>query len=272
MALETGTYISDLVATNPTGSDALAFADDHLRLVKQTIKNTFPNISGAVTKTHTQINNTVDKTGDTMTGALVLPGNPTAGLQATPKQYVDGVLATAIGTKADKATTVSAGTGLTGGGDLSANRSLAIASTGVTAGSYGSATAIPVISVNAQGQVTSASTTPVVGIVTGVGAITTSGGTFNATLGPTGRCLIQVQGIVRATYGNWGDGSMSISIGGTTVASKTTLIAEADGRNSESSPVIYYKHTGTPNSTVTITFTYSGPGSFYEAGYSFIGH
>ncbi len=63
MALETGTYISDLVATNPTGSDPLAFADDHLRLVKSTIKNTFPNISGAVTKTHTQINTAVDQAG-----------------------------------------------------------------------------------------------------------------------------------------------------------------------------------------------------------------
>ena len=56
MALETGTYISDLVATNPTGSDPLAFADDHLRLVKSTLKSTFPNITGAVTKTHAEIN------------------------------------------------------------------------------------------------------------------------------------------------------------------------------------------------------------------------
>lgn len=63
MALETGTFISDLVDTNPTGSDPLAFADDHLRLVKSTIKSTFPNISGAVTKTHSQINTAVDQAG-----------------------------------------------------------------------------------------------------------------------------------------------------------------------------------------------------------------
>jgi hypothetical protein len=62
MALETGTYISDLVVTNPTGSDPLAFADDHLRLVKSTIKSTFPNIAGAVTKTHTEINNLASQT------------------------------------------------------------------------------------------------------------------------------------------------------------------------------------------------------------------
>lgn len=40
---------------------------------------------------------------------------------------------TALGAKAAKATTVSAGTGLTGGGDLSANRTLAV-SYGATAG------------------------------------------------------------------------------------------------------------------------------------------
>ncbi|SKV22898.1 Collagen triple helix repeat (20 copies) [Mycobacteroides abscessus subsp. abscessus] len=42
-------------------------------------------------------------------------------------------LNTAVGTKADKTTTVSAGTGLTGGGDLSANRTLAV-SYGTSAG------------------------------------------------------------------------------------------------------------------------------------------
>lgn len=53
--------------------------------------------------------------------------------------------------------TITAGTGLTGGGDLSVNRTLAINNTGVTAATYGSSTQIPVIAVNAQGQITSAS-------------------------------------------------------------------------------------------------------------------
>lgn len=53
--------------------------------------------------------------------------------------------------------TISAGTGLTGGGDLSVNRTLAISNTGVTAGTYGASTKIPVLAVNAQGQVTTAS-------------------------------------------------------------------------------------------------------------------
>lgn len=56
MPLETGTYISDLVTSNPVGTDTIDKADDHLRLIKSTVKNTFPNISGAVTPTHTDLN------------------------------------------------------------------------------------------------------------------------------------------------------------------------------------------------------------------------
>lgn len=62
MGLEVGTYISDLVTTNPVGaSDAKSQGDDHLRLIKSTIKNTFPNITGAMTLTHTQLNNAAQK-------------------------------------------------------------------------------------------------------------------------------------------------------------------------------------------------------------------
>lgn len=55
--------------------------------------------------------------------------------------------------------TLTASTGLSGGGDLTANRSFSISNTGVTAATYGSSTQIPVIAVNARGQITSASNT-----------------------------------------------------------------------------------------------------------------
>ena len=56
MALETGTYISSLNASNPASTDGLAQADDHIRLLKATIKATLPNVTGAITSTHTELN------------------------------------------------------------------------------------------------------------------------------------------------------------------------------------------------------------------------
>lgn len=56
MGLETATYINGLVTTNPTSSDPKSQGDDHLRLVKSTVKATFPNITGAVTPTQTDLN------------------------------------------------------------------------------------------------------------------------------------------------------------------------------------------------------------------------
>ena len=56
MALETGSYISALVATNPTASDPKSQGDDHLRFVKAKILETFPSVTGAVTPTHTELN------------------------------------------------------------------------------------------------------------------------------------------------------------------------------------------------------------------------
>jgi hypothetical protein len=56
MALETGTYISDLVVTNPTAADVKSQGPGHFQLIKNTLKNTFAAITGAVTATHTELN------------------------------------------------------------------------------------------------------------------------------------------------------------------------------------------------------------------------
>ncbi len=62
MALETGTYISDLNANNPVNlTDSVGQGDDHLRLIKSVLLNTLPGLTGAVTLTHTQINDAAQK-------------------------------------------------------------------------------------------------------------------------------------------------------------------------------------------------------------------
>src|SRR5215471_19777326 len=58
MGLETGTYISDLVPTNPPSSDKRKQGDDHLRLIKSVLQNTFPGASKAFRFPTTQSKNT----------------------------------------------------------------------------------------------------------------------------------------------------------------------------------------------------------------------
>lgn len=52
MGLETSTYIDGLVTTNPTATDVMSKGDDHIRLLKSTIKASFPDVDEAVVTIH----------------------------------------------------------------------------------------------------------------------------------------------------------------------------------------------------------------------------
>lgn len=52
MGLETSTYIDGLVTTNPTATDVMSKGDDHIRLIKATIKSSFPDVDAAVMTIH----------------------------------------------------------------------------------------------------------------------------------------------------------------------------------------------------------------------------
>ena len=109
MGLETGTYIDSLNTSNPGATDSVAQGDDHLRLIKSTIKNSFPNITGAMTATHTELNLLDGCTANT-----------------TELNYVD--VATLGTAEASKALTVDASLDVTGIRNITATGALSVAS------------------------------------------------------------------------------------------------------------------------------------------------
>jgi len=56
MALEDADYISQLVPTNPPGTDQASTTDDHFRVTKRALQQSFPNINGPVNATPAQLN------------------------------------------------------------------------------------------------------------------------------------------------------------------------------------------------------------------------
>ena len=56
MAVDTAAHIGTLDATLPLGSEAASELDNNFRHIKGVLKTDFPNITGAVTATHTELN------------------------------------------------------------------------------------------------------------------------------------------------------------------------------------------------------------------------
>jgi hypothetical protein len=94
----------------------------------------------------------------TITGTPTLLGvggyGITDGLTAATAASTYLAQTTAASTYALQATTIATGVGLTGGGSLSASRTLTLATSGATAGTYGSATTVPQVTVDTYGRIT----------------------------------------------------------------------------------------------------------------------
>jgi hypothetical protein len=97
----------------------------------------------------------------TMTASATVPSTDITGLGTMSAQDANNVAitggsisGTTVAGYVPTTTSITAGTGLTGGGDLSANRTLSISNTTVTAAAYGSASKTLTATVNAQGQLT----------------------------------------------------------------------------------------------------------------------
>lgn len=72
MSLESATYINQLVRTNPNGADPKGQGDDHLRMIKGALLNTFPNINGPVTVHQDELNALAYGTALLKTGMILL--------------------------------------------------------------------------------------------------------------------------------------------------------------------------------------------------------
>jgi hypothetical protein len=83
MSLESATYLSQLVATNPPNTDLISQADDHVRLIKGVLQNQFPNFTAAaLTSTQAQIDALTAgsaQTPGTFTGTLTGMTGATSG-------------------------------------------------------------------------------------------------------------------------------------------------------------------------------------------------
>lgn len=138
LPLETATYVTDLVTANPAHTDGLSQADSHMRLLKSTLKATFPNFtSGALASTQAQIDAAASIGAGTtaygfQTGTALLPGlfplgNPNTGIFSPAANQIamslNGVqalllggtaLVTSLGVSAAAFTTTGAYSGGTG--------------------------------------------------------------------------------------------------------------------------------------------------------------
>lgn len=114
MGLESASYVNQLIATNPTGSDPKSQGDDHLRLLKSVLLATFPNLGAPVTPTAAQLNtvpNLAPLASPSFTGVPLVPLAPSNGWavgQVASCDWVTAALASAAATAGLSTTTPTA--------------------------------------------------------------------------------------------------------------------------------------------------------------------
>lgn len=113
-------------------------------------------------------NTTFVLTSGLLSGGGQLTGNVTITLDNIPVANVTGAVPNTVN--------VIAGTGISGGGALTGNVTINLANTAVTAGTYGTATQVSQVTVDAQGRITSASNVAIAianSAVSGLGTMST---------------------------------------------------------------------------------------------------
>lgn len=93
MTIEAATYLNQLNPSYPDTLDTQDEGDNHLRLLKQVLQNTFPNLTGAVTPTQAQLNTVPDlapKASPTFTSGVTVSTGDVV-VSAGDLSVVDGV-------------------------------------------------------------------------------------------------------------------------------------------------------------------------------------
>lgn len=163
---------------------------------------------------------------------------------------------------------INTGTGLAGGGNLTADRTLYIDDTGVVAGTYGSSTLVPILTVNAQGQIISATTSAFsVSFASITGKPTTLAGYGITDAQPLNVNLTALAGV--------GIDGFYVRTGATTAAARTitagTGMVVTNGNGVSGNPVITLNDTGvTPgifgSATQTPVITIDAQGRITTSG------
>lgn len=127
MTVETATYISQLNSAYPASGDVKSEGDNHLRLIKDVLQNTFPNLgAAAVTPTAAQLNTitlkgtiagqtwtgTHDYTGATITVPTKSAGDNTTAAASTA--YVTTAISAVTANSVDLTMTVETSASVTG--------------------------------------------------------------------------------------------------------------------------------------------------------------
>jgi len=217
-----------------------------------------PLSGGTITTTGTIGLNNNGVTNDYLAqmAAYTIKGNNTAG-SAQPQDLTAAQVRSLIG--AGTISSLTAGTGLTtlSTNPLTTSGTILIDVTGVTSGTYGTATAVPQITINAQGQITSASRVNILiptSQITGLGTMATqnanavaiTGGTINqTTIGGTTAAAGTFTNLTATgttnfstiSSGTWQGTPIAVAYGGTGAtsasAARTNLGAAASGENSD---------------------------------------
>lgn len=234
MPIETATHIHELNELNPASTDLVNEGDNHIRLMKSAIKATFPNVTGPITLSHTDINGLSAAanayTDQEITGEVQARDTAIAQAETRVNNRIT-TLDNRVSSDAYQATLLAQ--------RVSANET-ALAAKGV-AGTYGNSTQSPVLTINDKGLVTAASTAAIANPSFGVINRSDSFGNDNTFSVPAN--AVSISGTARIYMGSNRGARLSCQIkNGSTVLDTFDLCGSNETNGNDGGSGMYVRH------------------------------